>query len=339
MNVLKKCKSFSKQVIISCGALRFANKFAPLQIAILRYHLVQDDPVFLDGSIDMSIIHSTFVFKEQMEIVAKEFNVVTLNDVLQFLRNEKEIPKKSVAITFDDGYVGNYEVAAPILDHFGIPATFYMAVGSIESTHPLWFIRLRHAIWTSKKTEIIDPANGQKRLKIQTRDDRIAIWRLMCKRCANLFGAAQETVLRDIEQALDVQPFEPKKSFMMNWDMIKKLHHAGHIIGSHTINHLNLAYLKSEETLWELTESKRILEKELCSRVIHFSYPNPTLTPHFTEQTTVAVEETGYETAVISAHGPVSNSHNPLVLNRVSVPVQIEEFLWNLECTLLGRHV
>ncbi|PQP33293.1 hypothetical protein C6A37_13665, partial [Desulfobacteraceae bacterium SEEP-SAG9] len=72
-----------------------------------------------------------------------------------FLKFKKRIPKKAVAVTFDDGYRDNFEMAAPILDYFGIKATFYIATATIECLTPPWYVKLRHAIWETKEKEWI----------------------------------------------------------------------------------------------------------------------------------------------------------------------------------------
>jgi peptidoglycan/xylan/chitin deacetylase (PgdA/CDA1 family) len=44
-----------------------------------------------------------------------------------------------LSITFDDGYRDNFEVAAPILKEFGLPATFFVTTGFVQSeTVPFW---------------------------------------------------------------------------------------------------------------------------------------------------------------------------------------------------------
>lgn len=318
--------------------LNVINQFNKRNVAILKYHSVQNEPELFDDSIGIGIIHQTSVFKKQMEIVAKQFNPLSMDDLSLVLSGEKEMPKKPVVVTFDDGFADNFDIAAAILDHFGIRATLYVTVGSIESRKPLWVIRLRHAIWITQKDEWVIPGNGTV-IKLQNRDDRIAAMRLASKQCAKLFGAALEKAICDIEQSLCVETFRPKNSLMMNWENIKKLYESGHTIGSHTINHLNLAHLKREETLWELNESKDIIEKKINAPVIHFSYPNPALIPSCTDETTAFVREAGYKTAVKSTSGPVRIDDNPLSLDRVWGPRDLDRFLWNLECSLLGRRV
>jgi len=338
MNIVTTAKRLCKKTLVNSNALKYANEVYNKYIVILKYHSIKDNPELYDDSIDPGIITSTEDFKKHMEIVSGEFSSVTMDDILLFIRHGKRTPKKAVAVTFDDGFDDNFEIAAPILDHFGIKATFYVTVGSIEATLPPWFIRVRHTIWTSPKKDWVAPP-GDRILKIDNRNNRVAALRHASKQCANLVGDRQEQAVRAIENALGVKPFTPKRPFVMTWEKIKKLHEKGHIIGSHTLTHPNLAHVGREDLCFELTESKRVLEKELCAPVIHFSYPNPALTPQSTEQTTAAIEETGYETAVISTHGPVCNSDNPLLLERISAPSKKEDFLWSLGCTLLGRRV
>ena len=46
--------------------------------------------------------------------------------------NQKSISENSVAVTFDDGYLDNYEQAFPVLLDLGVKATFYVIAGLIE---------------------------------------------------------------------------------------------------------------------------------------------------------------------------------------------------------------
>ena len=47
-------------------------------------------------------------------------------------QGDQETLSKAVVITFDDGYLGNYEVAAPILTELGMKATFFIHLDSIN---------------------------------------------------------------------------------------------------------------------------------------------------------------------------------------------------------------
>ena len=58
----------------------------------------------------------------------------------------------------------------------------------------------------------------------------------------------------------------------MNWEQIKSLHQRGHLIGSHTLDHFNLAELDDNEIDFQLRENKQILEQKLNYQCEHFAW-------------------------------------------------------------------
>ena len=332
----KRYKNLVKDLLVKSGILRLADQVNSPKIAILRYHSIQHHPETFSHSIGVGIIHSKLIFEEEMELLARKFNPVTVDEILLFLKGGMRVPKRPVAITFDDGFTDNFEVAKPILDRFGIRATFYVTVNSIESKTPPWFCRLRNAFWTTKREEYLDSEKGRL-WKFENWEKRNDAFLFACERCARLAGDSQTEAVRLIENTLDVEPVAAKQGIMMTWDQMRKLHQAGHTIGSHTLTHPNLAHIGNEDLHRELVESKRVLEDKIGTSIIHFSYPSPILQPHWTERTIEVTKQAGYETAVTCTSGSVSASTNPLSLSRIWVPADRNEFLWNLECTLLGR--
>jgi peptidoglycan/xylan/chitin deacetylase (PgdA/CDA1 family) len=66
-------------------------------------------------------------FKAQMKYLKDNgYHVITLNQLLGFLDYREQIPEKSVAITFDDGWISIYDIAFPILKEYGFPATIFI---------------------------------------------------------------------------------------------------------------------------------------------------------------------------------------------------------------------
>src|SRR3989344_2957961 len=87
---------------------------------ILLYHRVasvKDDPLSLSVSPE--------TFSEHLKFLKENFNVVSLKEIADMIRN-KNLKNKSVAITFDDGYVDNLQNALPILEQNQIPATIFV---------------------------------------------------------------------------------------------------------------------------------------------------------------------------------------------------------------------
>lgn len=58
----------------------------------------------------------------------------------------------------------------------------------------------------------------------------------------------------------------------MNWKQIESLHQRGHIIGSHTLDHYNMATLNIEDLIFQLEENKNILENRLNYTCDYFAW-------------------------------------------------------------------
>jgi peptidoglycan/xylan/chitin deacetylase (PgdA/CDA1 family) len=73
-------------------------------------------------------------FEEQILFLKKNgFTVVSLEDFHEFNKGRKQLPKKSVVITIDDGYRSIYSVAYPIIQRHRIPVTAYIYTDFLNS--------------------------------------------------------------------------------------------------------------------------------------------------------------------------------------------------------------
>jgi len=62
-----------------------------------------------------------------------EFNVMPLDMMIESLKSGESIPDKSVAITFDDGYISIFEEAFPLLQSFGFPFALFLSTEPIDN--------------------------------------------------------------------------------------------------------------------------------------------------------------------------------------------------------------
>jgi len=315
------------------GALRAASALATPGAAILMYHSVMDNPEQHGASFG-SIIHSTCVFARQMEMIARYYHPVALDDLVKILEGCQPVPRRAVVVTFDDGYVDNCEIAAPVLNRFGIPAAFYVVVDSIAGGRPPWPIPVRHAFLSTRVAIWTDPAG--RRWPLGNDDERLHAFEAACAHCGRLAGEAQENAVVAIEKQLDSAPYAPNQRLMMSWEQLRGLRKQGHVVGSHSLSHPNLAYLAKGEAEQELLTSKQKLEQQLCAPVWHFSYPNPVLDPHWTDETTMLSGRVGYRTAVTTRRGLARPKDNPLELPRILPTKQVDGLRWNLECAFAG---
>ncbi len=92
-------------------------------IFILLYHKILPKWGF-----DVAV--STFDW--EMKLIKQFFNVITLDDVYEYISTGKMPDKPSVVITFDDGYVDNFVYAYPVLKKYRLKATIFPITSRIN---------------------------------------------------------------------------------------------------------------------------------------------------------------------------------------------------------------
>jgi hypothetical protein len=75
------------------------------------------------------------------------------------------------------------------------------------------------------------------------------------------------------------------------------------------------------------------------TKIQHFSYPCPALSPNWNEQTLQETQQAGYATAVTTSRGLAHRNDNPLVLKRVLPTKSVDGLRWNLETAFAGKVV
>jgi len=66
-------------------------------------------------------------FEQQMRYLKAEgYRVISLSDFIEWVQGRRQLPKRSVVLTFDDGYRAFRELAYPILKELGFTATLFV---------------------------------------------------------------------------------------------------------------------------------------------------------------------------------------------------------------------
>lgn len=108
-------------------------------VPILVYH-----EIGAIGSGDREMFIDRAVFRSHMEYLKKHgYTTITLRELYAHYAEGAQLPQKPVVLTFDDGYVGVYENAWPILREFGFTGVlfvtghlgqpFYMTESQVET--------------------------------------------------------------------------------------------------------------------------------------------------------------------------------------------------------------
>ncbi len=93
-------------------------------------------------------------FKKRMQYLRRQgFNVLPLSEALTAMY-AGTLPRRSVALTFDDGTRDFFECAVPILSELNIPATVYITTSYSERRWPVFDTAIRYLVWRARGSDI-----------------------------------------------------------------------------------------------------------------------------------------------------------------------------------------
>jgi peptidoglycan/xylan/chitin deacetylase (PgdA/CDA1 family) len=317
------------KILYHLGFVRFWCFFRRNKITILTLHGVMDTGVACNWE-PLRPRTSRRLFDETLGLAVKYFNFISIDEALDMLKGTIPVKSNSCVVTFDDGQLNNLVVALPILRKYEIPVVFYPTTGILQRSVPYWFDRLDFAIQQP----------GLDGMKIPVGEAEITIDQSsrasMAKSLSRLIRSLKKRDLSDAEFQAEVDEIS---TFLENtsgcsiasvadgdlWssrfskeDIIDCAGMIDVTLGSHTINHVRLPFVDSDDELAnELTGSKTTLEELTQGPCLHFCYPNG----DWDQRSARAVRDAGYQTAVTTDEGCNAVGDDLSTLKRLSFPV------------------
>ena len=117
------------------------------KVPILLYHHITTDKFTNEESVSLI---SPSDFRLHMTAIKVHFNPISLRKYYEYVMCDDgsvTLPENPIVVTFDDGYLSNYEIAYPILKSLEIPATIFVVTdtvgavageGKVNNTHCTW---------------------------------------------------------------------------------------------------------------------------------------------------------------------------------------------------------
>ncbi|SHL21827.1 Polysaccharide deacetylase [Pseudonocardia thermophila] len=248
-------------------------------------------------------------FRRQMRALRAATNVVPLDEALQALSAGRRLPPRAVAITFDDGYRDNLDVAVPILRELGLPATVFLVPDLLDGNLDPWWERLAWAV-TTAEDPLLEFEGGIYPLTDE-RTRRTTLDRLqeVLKRRTD---AERRAAVAQITESLTCRgpQHDPRRMFL-DWEGARALVRAGIGIGSHTTGHAILARETPHAQREDLIGSRRRLQDELDLPIDVLAYPNGQV-GDYSAETIAAARAAGYSHSVTAwglVNGPQTEVH------------------------------
>ncbi|MDQ6620450.1 MAG: polysaccharide deacetylase family protein [Pseudomonadota bacterium] len=121
-------------------------------------------------------------FEAQMEYLARNgYHVVPLAQLRRFLQAKEPLPRKTVAISIDDGYRSAFEVAYPVLRKHGFPATVFLYSDFVGAPDALTWPQMKEMI-ASGLVEVQPHSKSHSKLTQKQPDESDARYRERIRR-------------------------------------------------------------------------------------------------------------------------------------------------------------
>jgi len=257
-------------------------------------------------------------FREQLTFLLRHFRVLPLGEALAKCQAES-LPKRALAITFDDGYSNNFSHALPVLQSLGVPATVFVATGYLNGGC-MWNDTVIEAFRRCRKPYLdlgnIGDGPGLGRFELTGSEaKRLGVAAVIAALRYRPTAERSALATQVAEQAEVAVPTD----LMLKFDEVRGLRRSGVEIGGHTVNHPILARIPPDEAWREIDDGAAQLQGITGERPKLFAYPNGRPGRDFTPQHETMVRDAGFSHAFSTAEGICSAASDPYAIPRISL--------------------
>ena len=260
------------------------------EIYISTYHYVRD------------LKHSRYpkikgldieLFRQQVDFLCENFNVITMEQVIESVKTGASLPERAALITFDDGYTDNFAYALPILEEHKIQGSFFIPAKAY-SEHKLLDVNKIHYILASADTSEIIPELKKKLDHYRGDEFNYPEWEELYNEfaIADRFDTADTIFvkrllqnglperLRNIicsellEEFVGVSEEKLAYELYMTEDQLRMMKRCGMFIGLHGYDHYWLAKIPEEQMRADIDKSIEIMSEFIDRDSWVMNYPN-----------------------------------------------------------------
>jgi peptidoglycan/xylan/chitin deacetylase (PgdA/CDA1 family) len=313
MKLSKKiARDYALPLAYKTGLIDLVGAFSKHSILNVLYHGV----VKTDSSAFSPTHILATEFEKHLKYYKEHFDIISIPEAFELYRNNIKPKKKTITLSFDDGFKNNLDTALPILEKYNAKTTFFVC--SICSQD----MEIR-SLWTEyinclnyyHKNEIIEIdgytfknsfdaikgihlSNYIKELKKEQRD--IVMGELIAR--------------YDLKKKIKTIPEEYWK--LMTADELKKFSQSKIVnIGSHGHLHYNLGSISLSDAEFELKTSKQLLENTINKPVISIAYPDGSYTKDVKEK----ADTFGYKDQLAVNYRVADDMNDKKILSRYGI--------------------
>lgn len=252
-------------------------------------------------------------FEKQLKYYRSNFELLSIREAFERYRSGITGNRKTLTISFDDGYMNNLFVALPLIEKYEIPATFFISGFVTENKgNDLLYADVLDALKFLKKDKILQVDD----LEIENgfiKNQGISLLDFL----KSAKPENRDHIIRTITEKLDLTN-QLKNIDSQIWQLLDskslvKLSQSRFVeIGSHGHNHYNLGLIPEEFAKNELITSKNALEQTIQKDVDMIAYPDGCYNTKVKE----LAEQTGYVMQLAVDYKSVDDIYDHRILPR-----------------------
>lgn len=312
MEFIKTIKrNYLAPATLQLGLDKLIRSFSDKSILNLMYH-----GVTLKDATDFSARNITAdQFEKQMAYFKREFDVISLKKAFNLVRNNIKPDKKTITISFDDGYQNNLTVALPILEKYKIPATIFISGVCLEEEDYILFPDIFAGLLYFHKDKI---DHIKKNILSHTNglSSELPLL-LILKSCE--YGQRDEIINKitsDLNLWSDLEKIPDENYKLLKRSEITELAKSELVdIGSHGYLHYDLTKVNENNAKQDLTHSKKILEECLQAKIEMLAFPYGS----YNKRIQKIAEQIGYDKLLALDYMYNADMNDHHILNRHAI--------------------
>ena len=237
-------------------------------------------------------------FKRQLDFFKGNFNVITMEEVIEAVLKGRKLPEKALLLTFDDGYTDNYTVALPLLLERGLQGSFFVPAKPLVDGGLLEVNKIHFTLARGNEKDIVSDILDyslkikekiREKLNIADRDVSEELYKkyavsngrdtldtsFIKKMLQEVLPAENRTEIIDIlfDKYVEVSEEVLANELYVNKAQLKVMKKLGMFIGLHGYEHNHLALLTEEEQKKDLEKSLSAMREFIDEDAWVMNYP------------------------------------------------------------------
>jgi peptidoglycan/xylan/chitin deacetylase (PgdA/CDA1 family) len=333
------------------GILNKIKKIFEHKAIVLMYHRIAESE-----SDVWEIAVSPERFEQHLKVLQKMGNTVHLQQLASSI-NSHHLPKNSIAITFDDGYIDNFKIAKPLLEKYGLPATFFITSSNNEKE--FWWDELERIIlFAEHLPQVFSLPIGEETIAYELKNEtylteetrqKHRLWKA-CTEEPPTIRARLFYKLWQLLKPLSYTEQQQHLQMLRKWANLPllvrddyKVMSPGELkqlalnnlftIGAHTVTHPALGHHNAGFQKREISENKKFLEEIVNHDINLLAYPYG----NYNEETLQIVSDSGFHAAftteekTVKEKSPISGLGRFQVKNLTGAEFKDQLKLWRMQ--------